>query len=60
MLCFSGFELYSRWVPLINALFVFLLVYNGGTWYHDYPGLGLIGKYLVTSNSNVYSEVHIH
>ena len=28
--------------------------------HHEYPGLGLIGKYLVMSNSNIYSEVHIH
>ena len=28
--------------------------------HHEYPGLVLIGKYLVMSNSNIYSEVHIH
>ena len=28
--------------------------------HHEFPGLGLIGKYLEMSNSNIYSEVHIH
>ena len=28
--------------------------------HHECPGLVLIGKYLVMSNSNIYSEVHIH
>ena len=28
--------------------------------HHECPGLGLIAKYLVMSNSNIYSEVHIH
>ena len=28
--------------------------------HHECPGLGLIGKYLVMINSNIYSEVHIH
>ena len=51
---------FPRALSCINARFVFLLAYNGGTWYHEYPGLGLTGKYLVTSNSNIYSEVHIH
>ena len=51
---------FPRALSCINAWFVFLLAYNGGNWYHEYPGLGLTGKYLVTSNSNIYSEVHIH
>ena len=51
---------FPRALSCINARFVFLLAYNGGTWYHEYPGLGLTGKYLVTSNCNIYSEVHIH
>jgi len=28
--------------------------------HHECPGLGLIGEYLVMSNSNIYSEVHIN
>ena len=52
----ASLELY---LVSMHGLF-FLLAYNGGTWYHEYPGLGLTGKYLVTSNSNIYSEVHIH
>ena len=26
MLCLSGFELYSRWVPLINCRFTYMLM----------------------------------
>ena len=26
MLCLSGFELYSRWVPLLNLLFPFAIL----------------------------------
>ena len=54
----------SKWLPsssCINARFVF---FAGPTMeallHHECPGLVLIGKYLVTSNSNIYSEVHIH
>ena len=54
----------SNWLPsssCINARFGFLLVRQ---WRHycttSDPGLGLIGKYLVMSSSNIYSEVHIH
>ena len=53
----------SKWLPsssCINAVCFFAGSTVEALLHHECADLGLIGKYLVMSNSNIYSEVHIY
>ena len=53
----------SKWLPsssCINAVCFFAGSTMEALLHHECADLGLIGKYLVMSNSNIYSEVHIY